>query len=317
MSSRDDRASIGPEGQRAQPQEYPAGRHHDRRRVRACGARQRRRAGAGAGAGDRGGPTAEHPRHLRRRCRPDQRQRLLARPHGLPDAEHRPHRQGRHDVHRLLCRAELHGGAVIFITGQATLRTGLSKVGLPGANLGLRSRTSRSRRRSSRWAMPPASSARTISATATSSCRRSTASTSSSATSTTSMPRRSPSIPTIPKDPRFRAKFGPRGVLKSAATDHRRCDRRPALRQGRPAEDRGHRPADQEAHGDHRRRDLQRAPSTSSSARPAPTSRSSCWLNGTRMHLYTHVRPEYRGQERRQRVSSTAWWSTTAMSASC
>ena len=53
------------------------------------------------------------------------------------------------------------------------------------------SRTSRLRRRSSRWAMPPASSARTIWATATSSCPRCTGSTSSSATSITSMPRRS------------------------------------------------------------------------------------------------------------------------------
>ena len=32
------------------------------------------------------------------------------RPDGLPDAEHRPHRQRRADVHRLLRRAELHGG---------------------------------------------------------------------------------------------------------------------------------------------------------------------------------------------------------------
>ena len=71
-------------------------------------------AGTAAGAGDRGGPTAEHPRHLRRRHRPDQHQRLLARPDGLPHAEHRPHRQGRHDVHRLLRRAELHGGAVVL-----------------------------------------------------------------------------------------------------------------------------------------------------------------------------------------------------------
>ena len=59
------------------------------------------------------GRQAEHPRHLRRRHRPDQRQRLFVRPDGLPHAEHRPHRPGRHDVHRLLRRAELHGGAVV------------------------------------------------------------------------------------------------------------------------------------------------------------------------------------------------------------
>ena len=35
-------------------------------------------------------------------------QRLLARRDGLQDAQHRPRREGRDDVHRLLCRAELH-----------------------------------------------------------------------------------------------------------------------------------------------------------------------------------------------------------------
>jgi arylsulfatase A-like enzyme len=34
----------------------------------------------------------------------------------------------------------LHGGRSSFITGQATLRTGLSKVGIPGATIGLQTR---------------------------------------------------------------------------------------------------------------------------------------------------------------------------------
>ena len=76
-------------------------------------------------------------------------------------------------------------GRSTFITGQTTLRTGLSKVGLPGADLGLQAPTSPSPRRSRTSATPPASSARTTSATRTSSCRPPTASTSSSATSTT------------------------------------------------------------------------------------------------------------------------------------
>ena len=33
---------------------------------------------------------------------------------GLQDAEHRPHRQGRHDVHRLLRREQLHGGPLVL-----------------------------------------------------------------------------------------------------------------------------------------------------------------------------------------------------------
>ena len=104
----------------------------------------------------------------------------------LQDAEHRPHRQGRHDVHRLLRRARAaRRGARSFITGQAPLRTGLSKVGIPARRSDCRPRTSRSPRRSSRSATRPASSARTISATATSTCRPFTASTSSSAISIT------------------------------------------------------------------------------------------------------------------------------------
>ena len=58
-------------------------------------------------------------------------------------------------------------GRSSFITGQSVFRTGLSKVGLPGAELGLQEEDP------------------TISVTATSTCRRITASTSSSAISTT------------------------------------------------------------------------------------------------------------------------------------
>ena len=45
--------------------------------------------------------------------------------------------QRRDAVHRLLWRAELHCGRASLITGQSGLRTGLTKVGLPGATLGL------------------------------------------------------------------------------------------------------------------------------------------------------------------------------------
>ena len=140
------------------------------------------------------------------------------RPDGLPDAQHRPHRQGRHDVHRLLCRAELHGGALVLHhrPGDAAHRPLQGRACRAPTGRPAGSRTSRSPRRSSRWATPPASSARTISATATSSCRRSTASTSSSATSITSMPRRSRSIADYPKDPRFRARYSARAACSSA-----------------------------------------------------------------------------------------------------
>ena len=58
-----------------------------------------------------------------------------------------------------------------------------------------------------------------------------------------------------PKDPAYRAKFGPRGVLRCG----RRIatTRRPsALGPDRQADHRGHRPAHPEAHGDDRRRDV-------------------------------------------------------------
>ena len=77
-------------------------------------------------------------------------------------------------------------GRAAFITGQSPLRTGLLKVGLPGAKEGLSGQRSDHRRTcSSRRAMQPDNSARTISATATNSCRPCTASTNSSAIFTT------------------------------------------------------------------------------------------------------------------------------------
>ena len=77
-------------------------------------------------------------------------------------------------------------GRSSFITGQTPKRTGLSKVGIPGAPISAFSPvTSRSPRRSSLRVTPPGNSERTISATATNTLPRCTASMSSSATYTT------------------------------------------------------------------------------------------------------------------------------------
>ena len=78
-----------------------------------------------------------------------------------------------------------------------------------------------------------------------------------------------------PKDPSFREKFGPRGVLHCWATDTRRPDRAAALGPGRQAEDRGHRPADPQAHGDLRRRVRRRGQGLDPQARTRRASRSS------------------------------------------
>ena len=56
-------------------------------------------------------------------------------------------------------------GRAAFISGQSVYRTGMSKVGIPAPTSAGPQRTRRSPSFSSRWAMPPASSARTTSAT--------------------------------------------------------------------------------------------------------------------------------------------------------
>jgi arylsulfatase A-like enzyme len=76
-------------------------------------------------------------------------------------------------------------GRAAFIMGQMPVRTGMTTIGIPGSPRGIQKSDPSWRRCSSRSAMPPASSARTISVTATSSCPRCTASTSGSATSIT------------------------------------------------------------------------------------------------------------------------------------
>ena len=77
-------------------------------------------------------------------------------------------------------------GRAAFITGQSPIRTGLTKVGLPGAKLGLQPEDPTIAELLKPLGLcRPDSSARTISATGTNSCRPCTASTSSSATSTT------------------------------------------------------------------------------------------------------------------------------------
>ena len=57
---------------------------------------------------------------------------------GLPDAEHRPDRPaGRALFTDFYGQQSCTAGRAAFITGQAPIRTGLAKVGMPGATLGL------------------------------------------------------------------------------------------------------------------------------------------------------------------------------------
>jgi arylsulfatase A-like enzyme len=73
-------------------------------------------------------------------------------------------------------------GRAAFITGQNPIRTGLTKVGMPGADVGIRAEDPTVAELLKRWIMPPASSARTIWETRTSSSLPCMVSTSSLAT---------------------------------------------------------------------------------------------------------------------------------------
>ena len=107
-----------------------------------------------------------------------------------------------------------------------------------------------------------------------------------------------------PKDPEFLKKFGPRGVLQYQGR-----------RQGRP-DDRGHRPADQEAHGDHRRgnagcgKGFHHAPEERRHAVLLLVERARACISARTSRRSTAASPA--------RTSiRTAWSSTTPWSATC
>ncbi len=196
---------------------------------------------------------AEYHRHHGRRYRLGQYRRLQPRRHGRQDAQSRQAGQRGHALHRLLRRGKLHGGP-----GELHHRRAADPHrpddGRPGGLAAghSRPRRSRSRRRSSAWATPPASSARTISAISTSSCRRCTASTNSSAISTTWTRWRIRRIATTRRRSRTSSA---RATWSTLGDRSRRSDRTAALGQDRQAADRGRRDALSQADGDGRRRD--------------------------------------------------------------
>ena len=104
-----------------------------------------------------------------------------------------------------------------------------------------------------------------------------------------------PEHPDYPKDPQFKARFGPRGVLKCKATDQDdpTVDPRFGKVGKQTIEDTGPltkkrmETIDDETSNaaiDYIKRQVQ-------AGKPF-----FCWWNATRMHLYTHVRPEYKGR---------------------
>ena len=148
----------------------------------------------------------------------------------------------RHDVHRLLRRAELHGRPGLVHHRPVRLAHRPDQ-GRPAGRYasGCRRKIRRSPSCSSRKATPPASSARTTWATAMSTCPPSTASTSSTAISTTSTPRKSRSCRTTRRTRRSVPSLGHaacwtarprtrtiRRLIRASAKSASRCARTPA-----------------------------------------------------------------------------------------
>jgi arylsulfatase A-like enzyme len=186
-------------------------------------------------------------------------------------------------------------GRASFITGQSGLRTGMTKVGLPAATLGLQAQDI-----TIAEALKPLGYV-------------------TGQFGKNHLGDRNEFLPTAhgfdeffgnlyhlnaeeeperddyPKDPAFKAKFGPRGVLKCKATD--RDDPTLDPRFGKVGMQ------TIEDTGPLTRKRMETIDDETSRAAIDFIKRQTqankpffCWWNGTRMHLYTHVRPEYRGR---------------------
>ncbi len=186
-------------------------------------------------------------------------------------------------------------GRSSFITGQATLRTGLSKVGIPGVKVGLQARDA-----TIAELLKPQGYA-------------------TGQFGKNHLGDRNEFLPTVhgfdeffgnlyhlnaeeepenfnyPKDPAFRANFGPRGVMKCKATD--RDDSTEDPRFGRVGKQ------TIEDTGPLTKKRMETIDDETSAAAMNFIDRQSkankpffCWFNGTRMHLRTHVRADHRDQ---------------------
>jgi Sulfatase len=186
-------------------------------------------------------------------------------------------------------------GRSSFITGQATLRTGLSKVGLPAADLGLRAEDI-----TIAEALKPLGYA-------TGQFGKNHLGDKNEFLPTVHgfdeffgnlyhlNAEEEPERPDYPKDPAFKARFGPRGVLRCKASD--RDDPTVDPRFGKIGKQ------TIEDTGPLTKKRMETIDDETSAAaidfiqRQARANRPFfCWFNSTRMHLYTHVRPSMLGQ---------------------
>jgi arylsulfatase A-like enzyme len=186
-------------------------------------------------------------------------------------------------------------GRSTFITGQCTLRTGLSKVGVPAATVGLQARDI-----TIAEALKPLGYA-------------------TGQFGKNHLGDRNEYLPTVhgfdeffgnlyhlnaeeepeqrtyPRDPQFRERFGPRGVLRCKATD--RDDPTEQPRWGRVGKQ------TIEDTGPLTKKRMETIDDETSAAAIDFIQRQAranapffCWFNSTRMHVFTHVREEHRDQ---------------------
>jgi arylsulfatase len=186
-------------------------------------------------------------------------------------------------------------GRSAFLTGQATLRTGLSKVGLPAADLGLRAED-----------MTIAEALKPL-GYATGQFGKNHLGDKNEFLPTVHgfdeflgnlyhlNAEEEPEHPDYPKDPAFKARFGPRGVLRCRASD--RDDPTVDPRFGRVGRQ------TIEDTGPLTKKRMETIDDETSVAavdfiqRQAKANRPFfCWFNSTRMHAITHVRPSMQGQ---------------------
>ena len=186
-------------------------------------------------------------------------------------------------------------GRSSFITGQSTLRTGLSKVGLPAAAIGLQAEDI-----TIAQALKPLGYA-------TGQFGKNHLGDRNEFLPTVHgfdeffgnlyhlNAEEEPEDPDYPKDPAFKAKFGPRGVIKSFATDT--DDQTVDPRWGKVGKQKI------EDTGPLTKKRMETIDDETVNAaidfmkRQVAAKRPFfLWWNGTRMHLYTHVRPEMRGR---------------------
>ncbi len=186
-------------------------------------------------------------------------------------------------------------GRSTFITGQSTLRTGLSKVGIPGATIGLRPED-----------ITIAEALRPL-GYATGQFGKNHLGDRNEFLPTVHgfdeffgnlyhlNAEEEPENPDYPKDPRFRERFGPRGVIKSKATATDDPTEQP--RWGRigkqTIEDTGPLTKKRMETID----DETTAAAIDFMQRQVKAGKPFfCWMNATRMHFRTHVRASMRGQ---------------------